>query len=313
MVLLHFMYKFVRIWVVPMCCLISFSEAAHPAFSISQSWEDDIQSEALDRATQIDSQLNGVDRGFVGEAGSQQVVAEQLPMALRTDALKSSFSSKYVSFKAQPKPARSSLIEVDGVPVYSQNKQDPYDRDGYRGRYPRGYCGPTVMQMLLDFYGLKLSRDYLALTDLGTGPMYRRGQGSRYAPMVEMARHLGFSATEIVFTNNLKQLENRLRENRPQIVSLKGYLKYVAGAVSRNTQGHIVLITGIDEKNRLIIHDPAGRGSRAIMNAKDFRRVWRGFFVDIRGEGGAVHPADGKLMLSKDTSDNKDLVKQQNL
>lgn len=287
-------------------CAINFGvEAAHPSLSVSQRWLNVSDRGALDKANHIDSKLNGVDRGFVGSNRSKL-------KSSRPTKVKSKFSRKSSSKKLS-KGKRNRFIEVDGVPIYSQNRQDPFDKDGYRGRFPRGYCGPTVMQMLLDFYGLQKSRDYLALTDLGTGPMYRRGQGSRYAPMVKMARHLGFKETEIIFTSNLNQLEKRLRENRPQIVSLKGHLKYAKGAVSRVTQGHIVLVTGIDELNRLIIHDPAGRGSRALMYAKDFRKVWRGFLVDIRGHAQAFKARHDQLMVSEGSSAKKGMVKQQSL
>lgn len=306
MLFIHYLNNF-RVPTVLVFCAVIFSlEAAHPSLSVSQRWLNVSERGALDKASHIDSKLKGVDRGFV----TQNVSTSAIPDA--TVSLGSK-PSRRGSAKTYTKRKLSRFIEVDGVPIYSQNRQDPFDRDGYRGRFPRGYCGPTVMQMLLDYYGLQKSRDYLALTDLGTGPMYRRGQGSRYAPMVKMARHLGFEETEIVFTNNLKQLENRLRERRPQIVSLKGHLKYAKGAASRVTQGHIVLVTGIDELNRLIIHDPAGRGSRALMHAKDFRRVWRGFLVDIKGHGDSFKANHEQLMMSDGSSVKKGMVKQQSL
>ena len=264
------------------------------------------------RETEIDSEKNCIcDYCSTGKGGH----LPQNSSIKSIDKSAANVASGYLKLSRRllQKARQSSHVEVGGVPIYSQNRQDPYDRKGYRGKYPEGYCGPTAMQMVLDYYGLKISRDFLALTDLGTGPMYRKGQGSRYAPMVEMARHLGFIDTEIVFTNKLKHIKSRLNAMRPQIVSLKGYLKYSSGAVSRSTKGHIVLVTGIDESGKLIIHDPAGRGSRALMSSRDFLRVWRGFLVDLRGDNFSNTKANESVMISKGESTKKEMVKRSSL
>ncbi len=310
-----------------------------PSLSVSENWPSLRVDTSLKKANQIDNKLKGVDRGYVGSDSTKAIDFNELTIDTENNcecdycssgkksrsrpssATKSGqeFITKTASGflklnkQIREKARQSNYIEVGGVPVYSQNRQDPYDRQGYRGKYPQGYCGPTAMQMVLDYYGLKISRDFLALTDLGTGPMYRQGQGSRYAPMVEMARHLGFVDTEIVFTNKIKHIKSRLSQMRPQIVSLKGYLKYASGSVSRRTKGHIVLVTGIDESGKLIIHDPAGRGTRSLMSSKDFLRVWRGFLVDLRGEKFSRDISKDSLLISRKSSAQKEMVNPSSL
>ena len=340
MVLTRF-FTFLLACCASMWCIssVQFLCAADPSLSVSEDWTISEVDTPLKKANQIDDKLKGVDRGYVVAEPQLDVLNEQASSDpekscvcdyCSSDKTEHTRSDKPKTFSRQPvnkvaqgflktsrrvvrKARKSTHVEVGGVPIYSQNRQDPYDRKGYRGKYPQGYCGPTAMQMVLDYYGLKVSRDFLALTDLGTGPMYRKGQGSRYAPMVEMARHLGFVDTEIVFTNKLKHLKSRLNQMRPQIVSLKGYLKYSSGAISRSTKGHIVLVTGIDESGKLIIHDPAGRGSRALMNSRDFLRVWRGFLVDLRGEEFSNVKTNETVLISQGDSVKKEMVKPTSL
>ncbi len=340
MVLTHFFIFLITVFGLILCPSSTQSTwAVSPSLSVSEDWPISKVDTPLKKATQIDDELKGVDRGYVVndlQSGAKNRGASTEPLkscvcdycassrkkhtkvghsvkSSDTHSKKKSSGYLKISRRSQQQPRKSKYIEVGGVPIYSQNRQDPYDRKGYRGKYPQGYCGPTAMQMVLDYYGVKISRDFLALTNLGTGPMYRKGQGSRYAPMVEMARHLGFIDTEIVFTNKIKHLQSRLSQMRPQIVSLKGYLKYSSGAASRSTKGHIVLVTGIDDSGKLIIHDPAGRGSRALMNSRDFLRVWRGFTVDLRGDNFSDSSSKEAVMISQGASTKKEMVKRSSL
>jgi hypothetical protein len=173
-------------------------------------------------------------------------------------------------------------IQVPGVRIISQNTKDPFDESGSRGKYPAGYCGPASLQMVLDYYGVHKSRDFLALTDIGHGRIYKKGRGSAYNPMVSMSRFLGFDETEVVWSKTLKPLSERLRLGRPQIVSLRGHLKFKWGSRNRRTKGHIVVVTGVTRAGDIVLHDPAGMGERKIMSAQNFQQVWRGFMVDVK-------------------------------
>jgi|GEM_PF-1765932 len=190
--------------------------------------------------------------------------------------------SKYIALEREPEPSPYQYVELPGIRTISQNRVDPFDPEGRRGRYPSGYCGPASLQMVLDYFGVQRSRDFLALTDVGGGKIYKVGRGSAYAPMVTMSKHLGFNATEMVWSDSLDAIYERLWEGRPQIVSLRGPLRFKSGGRNRVTRGHIVVVTGMSRHGDVILHDPAGAGNRTVMSEKNFLKVWRGFMVDIK-------------------------------
>jgi hypothetical protein len=177
---------------------------------------------------------------------------------------------------------RGDLMEIEGVMVQSQNQRDPFDSSGGRGSYPSGYCGPTSMQNVLAFYGVQKSRDYLALTNIGAGAMYKRdGKGSYYAPMVAMAKHLGFSGTEQVWNKSIETIRTRIQAGRPQIVAVKGTIRDVNGR-GYHTGGHIMTVVGVRDNGNVIVHDSAGSGTRRELSRQNFMNIWSGFVVDIK-------------------------------
>ena len=200
--------------------------------------------------------------------------------------------SKYLAPIDQNGHSPYQFIELSGIRTISQNTQDPFDPEGSRGKFPSGYCGPASLQMVLDYFGVQRSRDFLALTDIGGGKIYREGRGSAYAPMVAMSKFLGFEETEMIWSKTIDAIYERLLEGRPQIVSLRGPLRFKSGGRNRITGGHIVVVTGINSRGDLIIHDPAGAGNRTVMGKKDFLRVWRRFMVDVKsGHEGQIDQA----------------------
>lgn len=194
-------------------------------------------------------------------------------------------------------------VEIRDIPLFFQGRKDPFDPNGGKGWRPHAYCGPTSLQMVLAYHGVQKSRDSLALTRLGStgqvlatnyrsstfrGQMYAKNQGSAYAPMVNMAKHLGFEKTKRQYptlepTRNSKKTSMRelLEQGRPQIVSVRGLLRYTDGSQWRS-QGHIMVIRGMTGKGDLIVHDPARNGGNKIMRKRDFMKIWRGFTVDVQ-------------------------------
>ncbi|MCJ8347517.1 C39 family peptidase, partial [bacterium] len=173
-------------------------------------------------------------------------------------------------------------FQLSGVPLYSQGVRDPFDPGGSKGRYPQGYCGPTALQMVLQYYGIKKSRDYLALTNLGPGSMYVPGKGSHYPRMVHMAKHLGFKKSRMYTKRQFSQLVKSIKNGRPQIVRFSGRINYEDGTSYKPKSGHIVVVKGIQSDGKLVIHDP-GRGRRVrIMNQEQFLKNWQGITVDIK-------------------------------
>lgn len=173
-------------------------------------------------------------------------------------------------------------FDLKGVPLYSQGVVDPFDPRGRKGQYPQGYCGPTSMQMVLQYYGIKKSRDYLALTNVGAGKMYVPGLGSFYPRMVIMAKHLGFTKSRLYMNQEYSKLIKSVKDGRPQIVRFTGRINYQDGTSYKPRSGHIVVVKGIQPNGNLIIHDP-GRGRQVrVMNPSQFLRNWHGITVDIK-------------------------------
>lgn len=173
-------------------------------------------------------------------------------------------------------------INLNGVPLYSQGVRDPFDPKGLKGQYPQGYCGPTSLQMVLQYYGVKKSRDYLALTNLGSGSMYVPGHGSYYPRMVKMARYLGFKKSKMYTNRKLENLIQSIKSGRPQIVRFSGRINYIDGTSYKPTTGHIVVVKGVNANGNLVIHDP-GRGHKVrVMNQRQFLKNWNGVNVDVQ-------------------------------
>ncbi|PCJ19340.1 MAG: hypothetical protein COB02_08095 [Candidatus Cloacimonadota bacterium] len=192
-------------------------------------------------------------------------------------------------------------IEVGHVPAYAQMGVDPFDPEGGKGWRPQAYCGVTSFQMVMAYHGVKKPRDYYALTNLKTGEdnvkstkslgqMYIKGTGSAYAPMVRMAKHLGYKNTKQVWKTSLFDMKKRVSEGRPQIVSVRGKVKHMAyssngtkdSGRSYHTNGHIMVVRGFTDDGDVIVNDPARGGKRRIIKASDFTNVWRGFTIDIK-------------------------------
>ncbi|MCO4781593.1 MAG: C39 family peptidase [Candidatus Cloacimonetes bacterium] len=198
------------------------------------------------------------------------------PSVLKVDMLK---RLQEVKHKELSKPKSMNL---KGVPLYSQGVKDPFDPRGLKGKYPQGYCGPTSLQMVLQYYGVKKSRDYLALTNLGSGSMYVPGRGSFYPRMVKMAKYLGFKKSRMYTNRKLESLIQSIQDGRPQIVRFTGRINYLDGTSYKPTTGHIVVVKGIKSDGTFVIHDP-GRGRKVrAMKQNQFLKNWNGISVDIQ-------------------------------
>jgi len=180
-------------------------------------------------------------------------------------------------------------IEVRGVPTFAQRGRDAYSSDGSSWR-PHAYCGPTSVQMVLAYHGHRKSRDWIAMTHPSTGrriqssqhrgQIYAKGAGAAYAPMVNLAKSLGLNNSRQVWTSSLSDLQSRISAGRPQIVGVRGRIRYKGGG-SWNTRGHVIVVRGFDRDGDVIVNDPAGSGQRHVIRRSDFTRIWLGFTVDI--------------------------------
>jgi len=253
--------------------------------------------------------------GRTGFAHSRYIKLDSIDELIARAKIKSSQKASHDSVVQSQEPKSSSesgsilkengRVEVQGVPMFFQGAKDPYDPKGGKGWRPWAYCGPTSLQMVLGYHGVKKSRDELALTRLDSkgqvldkgyksssfrGQMYAKGHGSAYGPMVRIAKHFGFKRTRRIYpslepskTNKSKSsLRELLNQGRPQIVSILGEVRYTDGSRWRSRSGHILVITGMTKKGDILVHDPAKSGGNKTIRQRDFLRIWRGFTVDVR-------------------------------
>ena len=102
------------------------------------------------------------------------------------------------------------------VPLISQMRSG--------GKYPSGYCGPTAVKMVMQYYGKNPDIDHIALSNIAGTPMYKKGQGSDSDVMVKVFRKMGFPNTYKTPNHSISWLAEQTRAGRPVIVGVKGAL-----------------------------------------------------------------------------------------
>ncbi len=223
------------------------------------------------------------------DAGSYQDISGRETDVLDTDSTPPSATTPSEAVGGAVARLDGGGYEIRSVPEYAQRGRDSHSPDGNSWR-PQAYCGPTSFQMVMSYWGVNRSRDYWALTHPRTGEeirsstargqIYIRGAGASYQPMVEMAKRSGFANSSIVWNSSIQSLRTAVSQGRPQIVSVQGRISYQNGR-SYNTNGHVMVVVGVQGDGDVIINDPA-TGRRGVMSSSNFRRIWRGFSVDIK-------------------------------
>jgi ABC-type bacteriocin/lantibiotic exporter with double-glycine peptidase domain len=119
-------------------------------------------------------------------------------------------------------------------------------------------CGPATLQMVLAFYGIRISEEKLAKL-LETND----DVGTRHNSMIDFSREEGFN----VFVNTCSKVEEIRRfinEGKSVIV----HFLEPDGNV-----GHYSVVVGIDD-NSIFLNDP-WNGENFEMNIPDFEKRWR--------------------------------------
>lgn len=107
-------------------------------------------------------------------------------------------------------------------------------------------CGPTCMSMVYAGLTGKTDRDPAAMAAFSEANGFVDSGMTSWSFMTEGAAMLGLSAEELPADANT--LLSALREGRPVIASVR--------PGDFTTEGHFIVIAGIDEKGGLVVHDP---------------------------------------------------------
>jgi uncharacterized protein YvpB len=134
------------------------------------------------------------------------------------------------------------------------------------GKYPRAYCGPTSVRMVLAYFGTKIGADTAA------SGVYIRGKGASHEGMARKLRQYGVKAT-LTRTRNLTHLKAAIGRGHPVIINVRGNYG------PRSTGGHIIVVVGFDGSGNPIINDPAG-GGRHVCPKRKFVNAWNGLMIE---------------------------------
>ncbi len=118
-------------------------------------------------------------------------------------------------------------------------------------------CGPTALQMVLAFYGIRISEEKLAKL-LETN----EDVGTRHKAMIDFAREEGCH----VYVNTcstLEEIKKFLEEEKPVIVHF---------IEPDGNVGHYSVVVYMDDEN-IVLHDPwNGEGFQMVL--RDFENRW---------------------------------------
>jgi hypothetical protein len=150
------------------------------------------------------------------------------------------------------------------VPFRSQRTEDP----AIAGRI----CSPTSVSMVLAWYGIErptaevAARAYDAQHDIYGG----------WARAVQAAFEQGLPGYVTRFSA-WDGVRREIAAGRPVIVSLRAREGELAGAPYESTGGHLVVITGFDERGDVHVNDPATADpAKGVVtySREDMERVW---------------------------------------
>lgn len=202
-------------------------------------------------------------------------------------------SLNYLSVPNLPNVTNSGVNTVDGNTLIGGIEHYRQETDYW--------CGPTSVQMVFGYYGIEMSQSEIASSP-PKNPIYpgRNKGGARYAPMVALAKQKGLAGTRIIDGDSFDALISRVKEGRPQIVSIGpvprgsksgGIINYPASLNShrletdfvRKTGGHVVVVKGVTRDGNIVINDPGmSNGENLVMRRENFMKIWRRMAVDMK-------------------------------
>jgi uncharacterized protein YvpB len=152
------------------------------------------------------------------------------------------------------------------VPFRSQRTEDP----AIAGRI----CSPTSVSMVLAYYGLE--RPTAAVADRAYDAEHDIYGG--WARAVQAAFEEGLPGYVARF-GSWDGVRREIAAGRPVIVSIRAREGELAGAPYASTGGHLIVVTGFDERGDVHVNDPATTDPRqgvVTYAREDMERVWLG-------------------------------------
>lgn len=137
-----------------------------------------------------------------------------------------------------------------GIPLFLQWDERWGYRD-YGGDFMAlNGCGPTCLSMVCcGLTGEKKWNPYRVAMMAEKSGYYVEGSGSSWSLMYDGAAQLGLRAENVTFDRDI--IVDTLRQGRPIIC--------VVGPGDFTTQGHFLVLTGIDDSGKILLHDPNSR------------------------------------------------------
>ena len=150
---------------------------------------------------------------------------------------------------------------------------NPVSREQCPDKNLRGkICSPCALKTVLDYYGKKLS-----LADVIKGVYDQEAKIYGTWPLNTAFASAQGLAAGVVRCCSLAQAEGELYKGRPLIVSVAYKEGKLKNAAVKSTQGHLVVICGIDKNGDIIVMDSAAKDEksvRRVYNRKQFAAAW---------------------------------------
>lgn len=148
--------------------------------------------------------------------------------------------------------------ELDhGIPLFLQGDPRWGERSYGSGPMKKTGCGPTCLSMVRCGLGRDGKWNPFRVARLAERKgFYVYGSGSSWDLMTEGARMLGLDSQELSCDGS--QIMQALQAGKPIICAV--------GPGDFTTQGHFIVLVGIDDSGKIIVHDPNSR--------KNSKKTW---------------------------------------
>ncbi len=192
-----------------------------------------------------------------------------------------------VKFKAGKRPVRLRSVAIavsDGEspdapaafvpgPWVRDLGVSPRSQEEEQEKYREDICSPTSLAMILEFWGVKIETEKVALgaQDRGSHLFGNWPANVAYAG----AQGLEGSVARLA---SLGDLEREIAEGRPVAVSVTYSPGELPGAPMDSTEGHLMVVGGFTPEGDVIAYDPAGddrKQVRRVYGRAAFHKVWR--------------------------------------